>query len=132
MKGLTIKINPMERFIINGAVVENGKRRTVLCIKTPKTNLLRMKDAIHPEDASTPVKRACYIAQLALSNDLCPEVAHDEIANSIDMLKSAFDELDVKNDLGVALSAVSDHNFYLTLKHLKALIALERHLLKDF
>ena len=69
MSGLVLKLSPKERVLINGAVIENGDRRSRLSIVTPGANILRLRDAIHPEDVTTPVKRVCYVAQLVLSGD---------------------------------------------------------------
>ena len=65
MSGLVLKLAPKERLLVNGAVIENGERRCRINIVTPNANILRLKDAIHPDDANTPVKRACYLAVLA-------------------------------------------------------------------
>ena len=70
MSGLIIKLGPKERILINGALIENGDRRSRINILTANANILRLKDAIHPKDANTPVRRACYLAQLILSGDV--------------------------------------------------------------
>ena len=69
MSGLVIKLAPNERLLINGAIIENGDRRTRISIRSPNANVLRLKDALHPDQASTPVARVCYVAQLLLSGD---------------------------------------------------------------
>ncbi|MDX1785872.1 MAG: flagellar biosynthesis repressor FlbT, partial [Roseovarius sp.] len=75
MSGLVLKLGPKERVLINSAVVENGERRARLSIVTPDANILRLRDAIHPDAANTPVRRVCYAAQLVLSGDSNPEDA---------------------------------------------------------
>ena len=50
MSGLVIKLGPKERVLINGAVIENGDKRSKISIKTPNANVLRLKDAIHPDE----------------------------------------------------------------------------------
>ncbi len=72
MSGLVLKLSPKERVLINGAVIENGDRRSRLSIMTPNANILRLRDAIRPEEVNTPVRRVCYIAQLVLSGDSEP------------------------------------------------------------
>jgi flagellar biosynthesis repressor protein FlbT len=69
MSGLVLKLGPRERVMINGVVMENGDRRTRLNILTPDANVLRLRDAIHPDEANTPVRRVCYIAQLVLAGE---------------------------------------------------------------
>jgi len=66
MSGLVLKLGPKERVLINGAVIENGDRRTRITIVSPNANILRLRDALHPDDVTTPVRRVCYIAQLVL------------------------------------------------------------------
>ena len=72
MSGLVLKLSPKERVLVNGAIIENGDRRSRLSIVTPGANILRLKDAIHPEDAKTPVRRVCYAVQMVLSGDSDP------------------------------------------------------------
>ena len=57
MSGLVLKLAPNERILINGVVLENGDRRARISVKTPHANILRLRDAIHPGDAVTPVSR---------------------------------------------------------------------------
>ena len=57
MSGLVLKLGPGERVLINGAVIENGDRRSRISILTPNANILRLRDAIHPEEVNTPVRR---------------------------------------------------------------------------
>ena len=54
MTGLVLKLGPHERVLINGAVIENGDKRSRLAIMTPNANILRLRDAIHPEEVNTP------------------------------------------------------------------------------
>lgn len=58
MSGLVLKLAPKERVLVNGAVIENGDRRSRLSIVTPDAHILRLRDAIHPEQANTPVRRS--------------------------------------------------------------------------
>ena len=88
MSGLVLKLAPKERVLVNGAVIENGDRRSRLSIVTPDAHILRLRDAIHPEQANTPVRRVCYAAQLVLSGDVDPEEDRLPMLRRI-MLRSA-------------------------------------------
>ena len=59
MAGLILKLRPHEEFLINGVVVQNGDRKTRLRVKTDGAAILRLRDAIHPEEVNTPVRRVC-------------------------------------------------------------------------
>lgn len=86
MSGLILKLGPKERILINGAVIENGERRSKLAIMTPDANILRLRDAIHPEDAKTPVRRVCYAVQLVLSGDAKADEAKYSLLRNIEEL----------------------------------------------
>ena len=63
------KISARPRHYAQNELIENGDRRGRLSIITPNANILRLRDAIHPDEVTTPVRRVCYIAQLVLSGD---------------------------------------------------------------
>ena len=128
MSGLVLKLGPKERVLINGAVIENGERRSRLSIVTPNANILRLRDAIHPEEANTPVRRACYNTQLVLSGDLSAEDARLQILRRIEELSQVFTDPDSRANLTRATDAVLRENFYLTLKALRDLLPREDRL----
>lgn len=69
MSGLVLKLSPKERVLLNGAVIENGDKRSKFSIVTPNAKILRLKDALHPNEVNSPVSHACYTTQLVLSGD---------------------------------------------------------------
>ncbi len=89
MPGLILKLRAHEQILVNGVVMQNGDRNTRLIIKTPDANILRLRDAIHPDDVDTPVKRVCYIAQLAVAGEVEPEQAVDQLGSGIAQLQDA-------------------------------------------
>ncbi len=128
MTGLVIRLAPHERVLLNGAVIENGDRRTSLSIRTPNANVLRLKDAIHPEQANTPVKRTCYLVQLVLSGDTHPEEVKAPLLRAIEQLSQVFTDLDSRRILDVASRNVLDGEHYQTLKALRLLLPREERL----
>lgn len=129
MSGLVLKLGPRERVLINGAVVENGDRRTRLSIVTPNANILRLRDAIHPEEVTTPVRRVCYIAQLVLSGDAKADEAKLQLLRGIEQLSQALTDSDSHQHLNSATEAVLDAQFYQALKSLRGLLPREERLL---
>lgn len=53
---LKLSLKPGEKFVLNGAVLANGDKRTSLVIQN-KACVLREKDIMQPEDAKTPARR---------------------------------------------------------------------------
>ncbi|RYH09205.1 flagellar biosynthesis repressor FlbT [Tropicimonas sp. IMCC6043] len=128
MSGLVLKLGPKERVLINGAVIENGELRSRLSIVTPKAHILRLRDAIHPEDANTPVRRVCYITQLVLSGDADPEEAQLQLLRGIEQLSQVLTDPDSQKRLGLATSAIIEGQHYQALKALRGLLPREERL----
>ena len=129
MSGLILKLSPKERVLINGAVIENGERRARLAIITPKANILRLRDAVHPEEANTPVRRACYATQLVLSGDLDPAEARLPSLRRIEELSQVFTDPDSRAALARATEAILQNNHYQALKSLRSLLPREERLM---
>ncbi|MFT4782535.1 MAG: flagellar protein FlbT [Paracoccaceae bacterium] len=129
MSGLVLKLGPKERILINGAVIENGDKRGRISIVTPNANILRLRDAIHPEDANTPVRRVCYIVQLVLSGDKTAEDAKVQLLRGIEQLSQILVDDDSRLLLVQAGQAVLDGLHYLALKNLRSLLPREDRLL---
>ena len=129
MAGLVLKLGPRERVLVNGAVIENGDRRSRLSILSPRANILRLKDAISPDEVVTPVRRVCYVAQLVLSGDVEEDVARGQLLQGIDQLAAALIDADSREKLDMAREAVGSGDIYRALKSLRALLPRERMLL---
>lgn len=129
MGGLVLKLAPKERVLINGAVVENGDRRSRLAIVSPNAHILRLRDAIHPGEATTPVRRVCYIAQLVLSGDADPGEARLQLLRGIEQLSQVFTDRDSRTHLDAATAAVVAGQHYAALKSLRSLLPREDRLL---
>lgn len=129
MGGLVLKLNPKERVLVNGAVIENGDRRSRLSILTPNANILRLRDAIRPDEVNTPVRRVCYIAQLVLSGDAAEDDAKYQIMRGIEQLSQVLRDDDSRTHLDAATQAVTELDFYRTLKSLRNLLQREARLL---
>lgn len=128
MSGLVLKLGPGERVLINGAVIENGDRRSRLSIKTPNVSILRLRDAIHPDEAVTPVRRACYSAQLMLTNGINHVEPPADLLQKIEELSQVFQDDDSRKLLMNATSFLLDKQYYQCLKNLRRLIPREDRL----
>lgn len=129
MTGLVLRLGPKERVLINGAVIENGDRRGRLCILTPDANILRLRDAIHPNEAVTPVRRLCYATQLILSGDADPATSRMQILRHIEELSGVLVDPDSRKLLSEATDAMMRDQHYRGLKALRSLIPREDRLM---
>jgi flagellar protein FlbT len=129
MSGLILKLAPHERVLINGAVIENGDRRSRFSIVTPKANILRLRDAIHPEEVRTPVRRVCYVAQLVLSGDVDPDEAGPQLLRGIEQLSQVLRDDDSQQKLAQASRAALESDYYRAMRYLRALLPREERLM---
>lgn len=129
MSGLVLKLGPRERVLVNGAVIENGERRSRLAIMTPDARILRLRDAIHPEQATTPVRRACFAVQLVLSGDAAPAQMQPQILHRIEELSQVLRDPDSRALLARASDAWLAGEHYTCLKALRGLLSREARLL---
>lgn len=130
MSGLVLKLAPKERVMINGAVIENGDRRTRVSVLTPGANILRLRDAIHPDDANSPVRRVCYIAQLVVSGEADPEEAQTQILRGIDQLSPIFTDCESQDFISRAIEAAENAQYYQCLRALRGLLPREEQLMR--
>lgn len=130
MVGLVLKLAPKERAIINDSVLENDVRRSRFSVITPSAQILWLKDAIRPEDATTPIMRLCY--QLILAGS----VAYLDVARHINSrlinLGDIFQGNYCQGHLGAAQKAVAKGRFYKALKSVKLIRPIEERLLSRF
>lgn len=129
MSGLVLKLRPGERIMINGVVMENGDRRTRLNVLTANANVLRLRDAIHPGEANTPVRRVCYIAQLVLAGEADAALGQRQLLTGISQLGQVFDDGESHTILEMARDYVTGQKFYQALKALRDLLPVEARLM---
>jgi len=62
---LAVKLKPGERLVVNGAVLRNGNSRNLIYFAN-RASILRERDIMQEEQATTPVRRAYFVVQLML------------------------------------------------------------------
>ncbi len=83
---LKLSLKPGEKFVLNGAVLSNGDKRTSLVIQN-KACVLREKDIMQPQDAKTPA-RLVYLSIMMMY--LEGETANEEPYNEFALRMSEF------------------------------------------
>ncbi|MCF6329226.1 MAG: flagellar biosynthesis repressor FlbT [Henriciella sp.] len=90
MSGLILKLTAGERFVINGAVLENGDKPARIRITEDNVRVLRCRDALRPEEVDTPVKQVYFAIQLLITGDLDETVALPAIDAECCKLQNVF------------------------------------------
>lgn len=132
MAGLKLKLRPEEQILINGAVVQNGSRQVELTVKTAGTRILRLRDAIHPNDANTPVKRVCYIAQLAVAGEVSDADALSDFTKGVKALQKVFTDAGSQTIMNDCLEFAQSHDFYKAMQGMRKLLTYEAALFAKF
>lgn len=128
MTGLVLKLGPKERVLLNGAVIENGDRRAKFSIISPDANILRLRDALHPDQVNTPVSRVCYATQLVLTGDSDPGHSKFQLLHKIEELSQVLTDHDSRSQLALATEAILQGQYYHCLKALRSLLPREQRL----
>ena len=127
--GLVIRLRPHEKFLVNGAILENGEKRAKFRVKSPDVNILRLRDALHPDEITTPVKRLYYTAQLGVTGDTSSAQAAEDLAAGLDALYDAIPDAECREIIDQAREHTNAHEFYHVMRCLKPLLPLEEKLL---
>ncbi len=127
--GLIIRLRPYEKFLVNGVVIENGDKRARLRIKSQDANILRLRDAMHPSEATTPVKRLYYAAQLIVTGDAQVDSARLELIRGLESLYEALPDPRHREKIEQAQRNLNENEFYRVMRALRPLIAVEEQLL---
>ena len=79
---LKLSLKPGERFVLNGAVVQNGDRRAVMVLQN-KASVLREKDIMQEADASTPARRIYFPVMMMDLEEAAAERYYDEFVRRL-------------------------------------------------
>jgi flagellar protein FlbT len=126
---LKLTLKPGEKFVINGAVVQNGDRRVTLTIEN-KASILRSRDVLLPHEANTPVKRIYFAVMLLYLGEGSETDAYDEF---VQRMAEFFDVLLNKEIMERCLEIVRDvntKNYYRALMRCKKLMPYEKERLE--
>ena len=129
MSGLVLKLAAGERFVVNGAMLENGDKPSTERVVDDNARIIRCRDALKPQDVDTPTKRVYYAIQLIITGDLQEDDVLPAILDECERLEDVFESIDRKL-LSVLRSMLDRGNFYSALCHLRNIIAIEAELLK--
>jgi flagellar protein FlbT len=79
---LKLSLKPGEKFVLNGAVVQNGDRRGVLVLQN-KASVLREKDIMQAEEANTPARRIYFPVMMMYLDEASAERHYDEFVRRL-------------------------------------------------
>ena len=79
---LKLSLKPGEKFVLNGAVVQNGDRRGVLVLQN-KASVLREKDIMQENEVTTPARRIYFPVMMMYLDEANADRYYDEFVRRL-------------------------------------------------
>ena len=130
MSGLVLSLKAEEKFLVNGALVQNGSKRSQIRLPDTTVNVLRLSDCLHPDDIDTPIKRAYYVAQLILAGDLTQAEGATRLMALLVSLEKVFAGTALSGAILKSVRHASNARYYSVLVGLRRLFSVEMEMLK--
>ena len=121
---LKLSLKPGERFVLNGAVVQNGDRRGSLILQN-KASVLREKDIMQAEDANTPAKRIYFPVMMRYLDEGSADKFYDEFVRRVTEFMSVVKNPDALADCVAASKHVMAREYYKALLAARKIIDYE-------
>jgi flagellar biosynthesis repressor protein FlbT len=121
---LKISLKPHEKFVVNGAVITNGDRRSAFIINN-KVSILREKDILTPEDVKTPARRIYFPIMLAYLEPGNGTRYYEEFVQRMSEFMGVIDNPDIKMQCVDISLCVMQNDYYKALTLCRKLIDYE-------
>jgi flagellar protein FlbT len=121
---LKLSLKPGEKFVLNGAVVQNGDRRASLILQN-KASVLREKDILQAEDATSPARHIYFPVMMMYLDEAGAQRYHDEFAKRLTEFMGVIRNPNILTDcLGVSRHVMAKE-YYKALMLARKLIEYE-------
>ena len=124
---LKLSLKPGEKFVLNGAVVQNGDRRGVLILQN-KASVLREKDIMQLEDVKTPASRVYFPVMMMYLDEAAAPKVYDEFARRLTEFMSATRNPDILSECVSTSRHVMAREYYKALMSARKLVDYEEQL----
>jgi flagellar biosynthesis repressor protein FlbT len=128
---LKISLKPHEKFVVNGAVITNGDRRSAFMINN-KVSILREKDIMIAEEITTPARRIYFPIMLAYLEPDNGKRYYEEFVQRMTEFMGAIDNADIKMQCVDVSLCVMQNDYYKALTLCRKLIDYETRALALF
>jgi len=112
---LKLSLKPGEKFVLNGAVVQNGDRRSALLLQN-KASVLREKDIMQVEEANSPSRRIYFPVMMMYLEQSANDTYNDEFVQRLSEFMGAVRNPEILND------CVNISRFVMVKEYYKALV----------
>ena len=127
---LKLSLKPGEKFVLNGAVVQNGDRRCSLVLQN-KASVLREKDILQLDEAKTPSRLIYFPVMMMYIDEAAAERQYDDFLRRMNEFMSVIVNSDVLAECVAISKAVISKEYYKALMGCRKLIEYEDERLKS-
>jgi flagellar protein FlbT len=121
---LKLSLKPGEKFVLNGAVVQNGDRRCALLLQN-KASVLREKDIMQADQANTPSRRIYFPVMMMYLDQPGSDIYHEEFVKRLSEFMGAVRNHDILADCVNISRHVMTKEYYKALMLCRKLIEYE-------
>ncbi|MCC7266764.1 MAG: flagellar biosynthesis repressor FlbT [Caulobacteraceae bacterium] len=121
---LKLSLKPGEKFVLNGAVVQNGDRRATLVLQN-KASVLREKDILQEDEVTSPARRIYFPMMMMYLDEANAHKFYDEFANRLGEFMGAVRNPDVLVDCVAISKHAMNREFYKALMLCRKLVEYE-------
>ncbi len=127
---LKLSLKPGEKVVLNGAVIQNGDRRTNLLLQN-KASVLREKDIMQIEDVNTPARRIYFPVMMMYLEGSDTADVYNEFALRMTEFMSAVRNASVLEECVAISRDVMSGDYYKALSRCRKLMDYETERLAD-
>ena len=121
---LKLSLKPGEKFVLNGAVVQNGDRRATLLLQN-KASVLREKDILQEDEVTSPAKRIYFPVMMMYLDEGNAGRQYDEFAKRLAEFMGVIQNPTVLADCVAISKHVMTREYYRALMLCRKLIEYE-------
>ena len=121
---LKLSLKPGEKFVLNGAVVQNGDRRGVLVLQN-KASVLREKDIMQEDEVNTPARRIYFPVMMMYLDEAGSARYHDEFVRRMTEFMSVISNPAILAECVNVSKHILSHEYYKALMICRKLIDYE-------
>jgi flagellar protein FlbT len=119
-----LSLKPGEKFVLNGAVVQNGDRRGVLVLQN-KASVLREKDIMQEDEANTPARRIYLPVMMMYLDEPGAERYYDEFVRRLTEFMNVISNPAVLNECVEISRNCMEREYYKALMRCRKLMEYE-------
>lgn len=121
---LKLSLKPGERFVLNGAVVQNGDRRCSLVLQN-KASVLREKDIMQQDEANSPARHVYFPVMMMYLDEAGAEKYYEEFLKRMTEFMSVIANPAVLQDCVAISRSLMTKEYYKALMGCRKLIDYE-------